>query len=143
VNLQLTTLNSDSSVEKVVVLTVDSRMLVGKLESFDQLTNLVGLPNQWTLFLLFSSTWYLYLCCRVRGIVRLTFAPLLFPQVLSNALERVIRTPEDPDDSETVPLGLYVVRGDNVCVVGLVDESIEKDINWSKVRGAAIGTTKH
>ncbi|KAF3010471.1 hypothetical protein G7054_g2200 [Neopestalotiopsis clavispora] len=89
--------------KKVVVLTLDSRMLVGKLESFDQLTNLV----------------------------------------LSNTLERVIRTPDDPEDSETVPLGLYIVRGDNVCVVGLVDESIENEIDWSKVRGATIGTTKH
>ncbi|KAK9797564.1 hypothetical protein AB5N19_07310 [Seiridium cardinale] len=89
--------------KKVVVLTVDSRMLVGKLESFDQLTNLV----------------------------------------LSSALERVIRSTDDAEDSEEVPLGLYIVRGDNVCVVGLVDEKIENEINWSQVRGAPIGTTKH
>ncbi|KAK9416819.1 hypothetical protein SUNI508_09291 [Seiridium unicorne] len=92
-------LDSDSSVEKVVVLTVDSRMLVGKLESFDQLTNLV----------------------------------------LSSALERVIRSTDDAEDSEEVPLGLYIVRGDNVCVVGLVDEKIENEINWSQGLGSALG----
>ncbi|KAH8204817.1 hypothetical protein TruAng_001006 [Truncatella angustata] len=96
-------MDSDSSVEKVVILTVDSRMLVGKLESFDNSTNLV----------------------------------------LSGAVERVIRAHDDAEDSEQVPLGLYIVRGDNVCVVGLVDEKIENDIDWSKVRGNPIGTTKH
>lgn len=62
---------------------------------------------------------------------------------MSNTVERVIRAHDDPDNSEEVPLGLYIVRGDNVCVVGLVDEKIENDIDWSKVRGAPIGSTKH
>jgi U6 snRNA-associated Sm-like protein LSm8 len=42
-----------------------------------------------------------------------------------------------------VPLGLYLVRGDNVCLVGLVDENIDGDIDWTKVKGSAIGGTKH
>jgi U6 snRNA-associated Sm-like protein LSm8 len=35
------------------------------------------------------------------------------------------------------------VRGDNVCSVGLVDEQLDESIDWSKVRGHVIGTTKH
>lgn len=89
--------------KKVLIVTVDSRVLVGKLESYDQLTNLV----------------------------------------LSGALERVIRTPDEPEDSQEVPLGLYIVRGDNVCTVGLVDEELDNSINWAQVKGSAIGTTKH
>jgi U6 snRNA-associated Sm-like protein LSm8 len=42
-----------------------------------------------------------------------------------------------------VPLGLYLVRGDNVCIVGLVDEKMDEDIDWTKVKGSAIGGTKH
>jgi U6 snRNA-associated Sm-like protein LSm8 len=113
--------DSDSPIEKVLIVTLDSRVLVGKLESYDQLTNLVrhGIenpppdsgPDQ--------------------------------PQVLSGALERVIRTPDEPEDSQEVPLGLYIVRGDNVCTVGLVDEELDNSINWAQVKGSAIGTTKH
>lgn len=42
-----------------------------------------------------------------------------------------------------VPLGLYLVRGDNVCSVGLVDETLDDSINWTLVKGAEIGGTKH
>jgi len=65
------------------------------------------------------------------------------PQVLGQATERVIRTHDDEEPSEEVPLGLYLVRGDNVCLVGLVDEQLDESIDWTKVKGAAIGTTKH
>ena len=64
-------------------------------------------------------------------------------QVLQNTVERVIRPADDQDPSSEVPLGLYIVRGENVCTVGLVDEAIDDSINWTEVRGAAIGTTHH
>ena len=66
-----------------------------------------------------------------------------FLQVLKNTVERVIRSHEDGEDSSEVPLGLYVVRGETVCLVGLVDEAIDDSINWSQVKGVPIGTTKH
>ncbi|KAF3061301.1 U6 snRNA-associated Sm-like protein LSm8 [Daldinia childiae] len=89
--------------KKVLIITADSRTLVGNLLSCDQMTNLV----------------------------------------LGQAVERVIRTPDDTDPSTEVPLGLYLVRGDNVCVVGLVDESLDDSINWEQVKGSAIGGIKH
>lgn len=58
-------------------------------------------------------------------------------------MERVIREHDDADPSEEVPLGLYIVRGDNVCVVGLVDEELDNSIDWTQVRGVPIGGTKH
>jgi U6 snRNA-associated Sm-like protein LSm8 len=64
-------------------------------------------------------------------------------QVLQNTVERVIRPPEDPEPSSEEPLGLYIVRGDNVCTVGIVDEAIDDSINWAEVKGAAIGGIKH
>jgi U6 snRNA-associated Sm-like protein LSm8 len=64
-------------------------------------------------------------------------------QVLSQTIERVIRTPDDPEPSSEVPHGLYLIRGDNVAVVGLVDEQLDEDINWSEVKGSVIGGVKH
>lgn len=64
-------------------------------------------------------------------------------QVLQSAIERVIRPVEDDESSQEVPLGLYIIRGDNVCVVGLVDEPLDESINWAEVRGVAIGSTRH
>ncbi len=64
-------------------------------------------------------------------------------QVLQEAHERVIRTPDDDEPSVQVPLGLYLVRGDNVCTVGLVDEKLDESIDWTAVKGSAIGGVKH
>lgn len=55
----------------------------------------------------------------------------------------MIRTPDDDEESAEVPLGVYIVRGDNVCVVGLVDEALDESINWALVKGSAIGGIKH
>ena len=63
--------------------------------------------------------------------------------MLSNAIERIIREPDDDEPSAEIPLGLYLVRGDNVCSVGLVDEKLDDSINWTEVKGSPIGGTKH
>lgn len=55
----------------------------------------------------------------------------------------MIQTPESGEPSVEVPLGLYLVRGDNVCTIGLVDEQLDESINWTEVKGSAIGGTKH
>ncbi|KAH7023070.1 hypothetical protein BGZ61DRAFT_525453 [Ilyonectria robusta] len=89
--------------KKVLIVTADSRILVGTLAACDQSTNLV----------------------------------------LNSATERIIRTTDDPEPSAQVPLGLYLVRGDNVCSIGLVDEALDDSINWSEVKGSAIGGIKH
>ncbi|KAK5990611.1 U6 snRNA-associated Sm-like protein LSm8 [Cladobotryum mycophilum] len=89
--------------KKVLIVTADSRILVGSLAACDQSTNLV----------------------------------------LKGAVERIIRTPDDVEPSAEVPLGLYLVRGDNVCSIGLVDEKLDESINWTEVKGSVIGGIKH
>ena len=89
--------------EKVLVITVDGRTLVGTLLSCDQVTNIV----------------------------------------LSDTQERIIRNADDPEPSSQVSHGLYLVRGDNITIVGLVDEELDNSIDWDKVRGEVIGSTKH
>lgn len=63
--------------------------------------------------------------------------------VLGDTLERVIRPSDDPEASIEVSHGLYLIRGENVVVCGLVDEDLDNSIDWVKVRGEALGGTKH
>ena len=91
------------STEKVLVITVDGRTLIGTLLSCDQLTNIV----------------------------------------LSNTIERIIRPYDDPEPSSQVSHGLYLVRGDNITICGLIDEDLDASIDWEKVRGSVIGGTYH
>lgn len=63
--------------------------------------------------------------------------------VLQDTVERIIREQSDEEPSAEQPHGLYLVRGDNVVVCGLVDEELDNSIDWSKVRGEVIGSTKH
>lgn len=44
--------------------------------------------------------------------------------ILNDAVERIYSA---DDDVEEVDLGLYVIRGDNLCLVGEFDESQLKD----------------
>lgn len=63
--------------------------------------------------------------------------------VLTETVERIIRTPEDDEPSSEVEHGLYLIRGDNVVLCGGVDEKIDADIDWTKVKGEVIRDTKN
>ncbi|KAG5204405.1 U6 snRNA-associated Sm-like protein LSm8 [Trichophyton interdigitale] len=63
--------------------------------------------------------------------------------VLSQTVERIIRTPDDPEPSTEVEHGLYLIRGDNVVICGEVDEEIDGKIDWSKVKGEVVRNTKN
>lgn len=51
--------------------------------------------------------------------------------ILKDASERVYSLDADP---ETVPLGLYVIRGDNVAIISDRDEEREARVNLDSVR---------
>ncbi|OJD21902.1 hypothetical protein ACJ73_06755 [Blastomyces percursus] len=63
--------------------------------------------------------------------------------VLSQTVERIIRTPDDPEPSSQVEHGLYLIRGDNVVICGEVDEDIDGGIDWAKVKGQMVKGTKN
>ncbi|KAK5675477.1 snRNP Sm protein [Elasticomyces elasticus] len=63
--------------------------------------------------------------------------------VLKDTIERIIRPADDHEPSMEQPHGLYLVRGDNVVICGLVNEELDASIDWTKVRGEVIGSTKH
>jgi U6 snRNA-associated Sm-like protein LSm8 len=63
--------------------------------------------------------------------------------VLSNTVERIIRPSEDEEPSTEVEHGVYLIRGENVVVCGLLDEEMDAKIDWGKVKGNVIGGIKH
>ena len=63
--------------------------------------------------------------------------------VLSQTVERVIRPPDDDEQSNEVEHGLYLIRGENVAICGLVDEELDEQIDWTNVRGSVVGGIKH
>jgi len=44
---------------------------------------------------------------------------------------------------EQVQLGLYIIRGDNVAIVGEVDEDTDKDIELDKIRAEPLKPVIH
>ncbi|EPY51180.1 U6 snRNP-associated protein Lsm8 [Schizosaccharomyces cryophilus OY26] len=60
--------------------------------------------------------------------------------ILSDSVERIISLDQD---TETIPLGVYLLRGENVAIVGLVNESLDADIDWEKIRGESIPDILH
>lgn len=128
---------SNSAAEMVLVLTVDARTLVGKLLSCDQMTNLVCYHSpiifQSPADCVLGNNAY-YDCYELA---------LTTQQVLQNTRERIIRPADDEEPTTEVSHGLYIVRGDNVAVVGLVDEELDESINWSEVRGEIIERVRH
>ena len=63
--------------------------------------------------------------------------------VLGRTIERIIRPTEDEETSSEVSHGLYLIRGENVAICGLVDEELDGSIDWARVRGSVIGGVKH
>ena len=44
---------------------------------------------------------------------------------------------------EKEPLGLYVIRGDNIAVIGVVDEELEQQIDLDEKRAGPIKAVVH
>ena len=52
--------------------------------------------------------------------------------VLSDCRERIF---SPSGGVEEVSLGLYIVRGDQLCVIGEVDEEADASVDWANTRG--------
>ncbi|KAF2753852.1 Sm-like ribonucleoprotein [Pseudovirgaria hyperparasitica] len=62
--------------------------------------------------------------------------------ILSDTVERKITPAEWGQDSEEIAMGVLLVRGDTIVLCGLIDEERDESIDWTKVHGDIIGTTK-
>ncbi|CRK88511.1 CLUMA_CG002203, isoform A [Clunio marinus] len=60
--------------------------------------------------------------------------------ILDDTHERIFST---TSGMEQISLGLKIIRGDNVSVIGLVDEAIENSVDFSKIRGEPLNPVVH
>ena len=89
------------------------------------------------LFLLFlCSHWYYY---RITLILIASIACLLSLCYLL-LLQRVY---SKDAGVEQVPLGLYIIRGDNIAIVGELDEDIDISLDLSIIRGEPLKPVVH
>lgn len=63
--------------------------------------------------------------------------------ILSSTIERIFALPDSDEPTQEVEHGLYLIRGDNVAVLGLVDEEAEEGIDWTQVKAHPLGGMKH
>ncbi|GAA5813556.1 hypothetical protein MFLAVUS_007038 [Mucor flavus] len=82
----------------VLVVTLDGRVLVGKLRGTDQSSNLI----------------------------------------LEKCEERVFSS----EGTEVVPLGLFLLRGDNLCTVGEIDAEKEQSMNIEEIKADPLSETQ-
>eukprot|EP01124_Arcella_intermedia_P010004 TRINITY_DN1656_c0_g1_i1.p1 TRINITY_DN1656_c0_g1~~TRINITY_DN1656_c0_g1_i1.p1 ORF type:complete len:110 (-),score=30.89 TRINITY_DN1656_c0_g1_i1:44-340(-) len=54
--------------------------------------------------------------------------------ILENSSERVY----GPNGTATVPLGLYVVRGDNIAVIGEIDPDLDERIDFKQIKATPL-----
>lgn len=59
--------------------------------------------------------------------------------ILDDSHERVYSTA----GVEQVTLGLHIVRGDNVALIGEVDEEVDKKIDFAEIRVDPLGAVNH
>lgn len=55
--------------------------------------------------------------------------------VLEDSHERVY---SETDGVSQIPLGLYIVRGDNIAVIGELDENLDKQLDLEKLKAAPL-----
>lgn len=60
--------------------------------------------------------------------------------ILDESQERVFST---TGGVETVQLGLYIIRGDNVAIIGEVDEDIDKQLDFHELRAEPLNPVVH
>ncbi len=59
--------------------------------------------------------------------------------ILDDSYERVISA---TDGVEQVLLGIYIIRGDNVALIGEIDEDLDKSIDFSRIRDDPLQAAK-
>ncbi|ORZ16985.1 hypothetical protein BCR42DRAFT_413696 [Absidia repens] len=58
--------------------------------------------------------------------------------ILEKCEERVFSS----TGTEVNPLGLYLIRGDNICTVGLLDTEKEQDMDITQIKAEPLGPLK-
>ncbi|KAJ1664790.1 hypothetical protein EV178_003767 [Coemansia sp. RSA 1646] len=60
--------------------------------------------------------------------------------IMQECQERVF---SEDDGVEIVDIGLYMIRGDNIAVIGLIDEEADAELDFENTRCAPLEPVKH
>ncbi|KAI8919940.1 putative u6 snRNA-associated sm-like protein lsm8 [Powellomyces hirtus] len=59
--------------------------------------------------------------------------------ILANSVERVF----GEEGVEIIPLGLYIIRGDNVAALGNMDMELDRSIDWAGVHAQPLPSIRN
>ncbi|CDY07459.1 BnaA07g25380D [Brassica napus] len=134
-----TTTGLESLVDQIIsVITNDGRNIVGVLKGFDQATNIILDESHERVF---STKVVLVQLCSLSehpsssGIGHLisSFTFLSFDMLFCLKHEGV----------QQHVLGLYIIRGDNIGVIGELDEELDASLDFSKLRAHPLKPVVH
>ncbi|KAJ2171598.1 U4/U6-U5 snRNP complex subunit lsm8 [Coemansia sp. RSA 520] len=60
--------------------------------------------------------------------------------IMQGSQERIF---SEDEGVEVVDLGLYLIRGDNIAVIGLVDEELDGTLDLENLKGEPLPSLKH
>lgn len=60
--------------------------------------------------------------------------------IISKCKERIFSADEGVEIQEH---GLYIVRGDNVATIGVIDEEVDAEIKWDDVKAQPLNPIRH
>lgn len=100
--------------------------------------------SKWRFISISCFHWKIYAAKLLFPSEPLTILLLGFDQlinlILDDTHERIFST---TSGMEQISLGLKIIRGDNVSVIGLVDEAVEQSVDFTKIRGEPLNPVVH
>eukprot|EP00887_Chlorella_sp_A99_P003009 scaffold9.g3009.t1 len=142
----------DSAVPTVAIVTCDGRNIVGLLRGYDQATNLILDECHERIY---STKACGRDCSGARGGVGLLWHAAECwrrRRTTKKKKKKLLAHPPTPaagtgaraqSGVEQLVLGLYVIRGDNVAVIGEVDEELDAGIDFAQVKAAPLKPVTH
>ena len=114
----------------VLVLMHDGRTVLVRLSSLQSVQLLQGFLRQVISAQLAAKINFLLRAC-LQGVLK--GVDMQTTLVLSECRERIF---SESGGVEEVALGLYIVRGDQLCVLAEVDEEADAAVDWAATRGS-------
>ncbi|CDY54443.1 BnaC02g45590D [Brassica napus] len=124
-----TTTGLESLVDQIIsVITNDGRNIVGVLKGFDQATNIILDESHERVF---STKCHLFNRI-LRNVSQIFIHNILLWFSLSEC-----------EGVQQLVLGLYIIRGDNIGVIGELDEELDASLDFSKLRAHPLKPVVH
>ncbi|WVY90279.1 hypothetical protein V8G54_035793 [Vigna mungo] len=115
--------------QTISVITNDGRNIVGVLKGFDQATNII----------LDESHERVYSTKQGYAVLDSALGKGLDPFPSRKMLDIL----ESEEGVQQLVLGLYIIRGDNISVVGELDEDLDSNLDLSKLRAHPLRPVIH